>query len=111
MPEFSGLPRYATWIESAESVFPLSHRSPVLARRAVSDEATRTRYADWRRPRALGFTAVSTQLRRGSVTSIPCGLTRYSQRNCCGRTDAAPNIVQAGMRTRSKRFIVEQTSW
>src|SRR4051812_1869413 len=107
-PEFSGLPRYATWIESGESVLPLSHRSPVLARSAASDEATTMRYADWRNPRALGFAGVSTQLRRGSATSIPWGFTRYSQRSCCKRTDAAPNMVQARMRNRARRFIAVQ---
>src|ERR1039458_8874558 len=100
MPESSGLPRYAMWMESDDAVLPLSHRSPglagnaatdeatnkrnprrgeappVWARNAATDEATNTRYADWRKPRACGSTGVRTQLRRGSVTSIPCGLMR-----------------------------------
>src|SRR5450759_211944 len=105
MPEFNGLPRYTMWIDSGDAVLTLSHRSPVLARSTASVEATSMRYADCRKPRALGFTAVSTQLSRGSVASIPCGLTRYSQRNCRGRTAAAPNNVQARMRKRTKRFM------
>src|ERR1039458_10249496 len=95
MPELSALPRYAMWMESDDTVLPLSHRSPVLTCSAASEEATSTRYADWRKPRACGFTGVSTQLRRGPVGTIPCGLTRYSQRSCCGRTVGAPNMGQA----------------
>src|ERR1035437_10313455 len=105
IPEVSGLPRYTMWMESGDRFIPLSQRSPLLARSAASDEATSMRYADCRKPRALGFNGVSTQLSRGSVASIPCGLTRYSQRNFCGRTAAAPNIVPAIMRKRTKRFM------
>src|ERR1035437_2871446 len=107
-PEFSGLPRYTMWIESGEPVFPLSQRSPVLERSAVSDEATKMRYAVCRKLRALGFTGVNTQLSRGSVTSIPRGSMRYSQRNCRGRTAAAPNMVQARIGRRTKRFMKPQ---
>src|ERR1035438_2570567 len=111
MPESSGLPRYAMCMDSGDTVLPLSHRSPVPARSAASEEATSTRYADWRKARACGFTGVSIQLRRGSVASIPCGLTRYSQRSCCGRTAAAPNMVHARTKKTAKRFIVGQASW
>src|SRR5437764_4599655 len=73
----------------SDSTRPESHRFPSPEDSADSVDAASTRYPVCRRPRALAFTDVRVQLRRGSVVSTPCGLLRYSQRRWSTRTDAA----------------------
>ena len=77
----------------------------MLPRNAWPVEATSTRYAVWRRPRALGLAGASTQLSLGSAASMPAGLTRYSQRSRSGRTEEAPHSVTAAERIKRACFI------
>ena len=75
--DLRGFPSYVTLTDRLDRTLPLSQRSPRLAASVSALPATRMRYAVCFWPRT---SESSTQLNRGSVTSIPSGLTRYSQR-------------------------------
>ena len=73
-------PPYSTWIDRSDCTFPESHKSPLSAAN-VSSSGDENLISGLRQAmRRWHSVGRSFQLRRGFTTSMPRGLTRYSQR-------------------------------
>lgn len=75
---------YFTWMESRLSLRPESQTSPCPCFSRAGDEATRMRYADWRRLCSAGPPALSCHPKKGCNSSKPTGLSNPETRSSTG---------------------------